>query len=151
MSLRRRLAWPQYRGEHVFSYIVRRQYQTTAAFVRLKSTGAFKRTRDNACAFEDRYHRGTTSSWTAAAVEQFDHRRRHLGDNYVYRCERAGHGYRPSPLSPMSKPDALRGFRLRSGVWVIVATAVAVFVGSYSPDVGRRSSVGCTACLPGPS
>jgi len=36
-----------------------------------------------------------------------------------------------SLLSPMSKPDALRGFGFGSGVWVIVTTVVAVFVGSY--------------------
>ncbi|MDR5806442.1 YrzE family protein [Caballeronia sp. LZ001] len=36
-----------------------------------------------------------------------------------------------SLLSPMSKPDALQGFGFGSGVWVIVTTVIAVFVGSY--------------------
>ncbi|VXB34428.1 conserved membrane hypothetical protein [Burkholderia sp. 8Y] len=36
-----------------------------------------------------------------------------------------------SLLSPMSKPDALHGFGFGSGVWVIVTTVLAVFVGSY--------------------
>ncbi|WP_250511505.1 hypothetical protein [Caballeronia sp. GACF4] len=36
-----------------------------------------------------------------------------------------------SLLSPMSKPDALHGFGFGSGVWVIVTTVIAVFVGSY--------------------
>jgi MFS family permease len=36
-----------------------------------------------------------------------------------------------SLLSPMSKPDTLRGFGFGSGVWVIVTTVLAVFVGSY--------------------
>jgi len=36
-----------------------------------------------------------------------------------------------SLLSPMSKPDALRGFGFGSGVWVIITTVAAVFVGSY--------------------
>src|SRR4030095_7372376 len=36
-----------------------------------------------------------------------------------------------SLLSPMSKPDPLRGFGFGSGVWVIVTTVLAVFVGSY--------------------
>ncbi|WP_250536858.1 YrzE family protein [Caballeronia sp. AZ10_KS36] len=36
-----------------------------------------------------------------------------------------------SLLAPMSKPDALRGFGFGSGVWVIITTVLAVFVGSY--------------------
>jgi MFS family permease len=36
-----------------------------------------------------------------------------------------------SLLSPLSKPDPLHGFGLGSGIWVIVTTVVAVFVGSY--------------------
>jgi hypothetical protein len=36
-----------------------------------------------------------------------------------------------SLLAPMSKPDPLRGFGFGSGVWVIVTTVLAVFVGSY--------------------
>jgi len=36
-----------------------------------------------------------------------------------------------SLLAPMSKPDALHGFGFGSGVWVIVTTVLAVFVGSY--------------------
>ncbi|WP_250477475.1 YrzE family protein [Caballeronia sp. INML1] len=36
-----------------------------------------------------------------------------------------------SLLSPMSKPDPLHGFGFGSGVWVIVTTVLAVFVGSY--------------------
>ncbi|WP_244818070.1 YrzE family protein [Caballeronia sp. Lep1P3] len=36
-----------------------------------------------------------------------------------------------SLLSPMSKPDTLRGFGFGSGVWVIVTTVLAVFIGSY--------------------
>ncbi|MEC5409367.1 hypothetical protein VOM14_27860 [Paraburkholderia sp. MPAMCS5] len=36
-----------------------------------------------------------------------------------------------SLISPMSKPDTLRGFGFGSGVWVIVTTVLAVFVGSY--------------------
>ncbi|GAB5097643.1 YrzE family protein [Caballeronia sp. HLA56] len=36
-----------------------------------------------------------------------------------------------SLVSPMSKPDALHGFGFGSGVWVIVTTVIAVFVGSY--------------------
>lgn len=36
-----------------------------------------------------------------------------------------------SLLSPMSKPDTLRGFGFGSGVWVIVTTVLAVFTGSY--------------------
>lgn len=36
-----------------------------------------------------------------------------------------------SLLAPMSKPDTLRGFGFGSGVWVIVTTVLAVFVGSY--------------------
>ncbi|MDR5777419.1 MULTISPECIES: YrzE family protein, partial [unclassified Caballeronia] len=36
-----------------------------------------------------------------------------------------------SLLSPMSKPDTLQGFGFGSGVWVIVTTVIAVFVGSY--------------------
>ncbi|SAK84731.1 hypothetical protein AWB77_04437 [Caballeronia fortuita] len=35
-----------------------------------------------------------------------------------------------SLLSPMSKPDPLHGFGFGSGVWVIVTTVLAVFVGS---------------------
>ncbi|MCC8392255.1 hypothetical protein LJ656_06605 [Paraburkholderia sp. MMS20-SJTR3] len=34
-------------------------------------------------------------------------------------------------ISPMSRPDTLRGFGFGSGVWVIVTTVLAVFVGSY--------------------
>ncbi|VXB58987.1 conserved membrane hypothetical protein [Burkholderia sp. 8Y] len=44
-----------------------------------------------------------------------------------------------SLLSPMSKPDALRGFGFGSGVWVIITTVLAVFVGSYY--AGRCSPV----------
>jgi hypothetical protein len=36
-----------------------------------------------------------------------------------------------SLLAPLSKPDPLHGFGLGSGIWVIVTTVVAVFVGSY--------------------
>jgi hypothetical protein len=36
-----------------------------------------------------------------------------------------------SLLAPMSKPDPLQGFGFGSGVWVIVTTVLAVFVGSY--------------------
>jgi hypothetical protein len=36
-----------------------------------------------------------------------------------------------SLLAPMSKPDVLRGFGFGSGVWVILTTVVAGFVGSY--------------------
>ncbi|MCG7404685.1 MULTISPECIES: YrzE family protein [Caballeronia] len=36
-----------------------------------------------------------------------------------------------SLLSPLSKPDTLHGFGFGSGVWVIVTTVLAVFVGSY--------------------
>ncbi|MDR5798032.1 YrzE family protein [Caballeronia sp. LZ008] len=36
-----------------------------------------------------------------------------------------------SLLSPISKPDPLHGFGFGSGVWVIVTTVLAVFVGSY--------------------
>jgi hypothetical protein len=36
-----------------------------------------------------------------------------------------------SLLSPMAKPDPLHGFGFGSGVWVIVTTVLAVFVGSY--------------------
>jgi MFS family permease len=36
-----------------------------------------------------------------------------------------------SLLSPMSRPDALHGFGFGSGIWVIVTTVLAVFVGSY--------------------
>ncbi|SAK83836.1 hypothetical protein AWB77_04331 [Caballeronia fortuita] len=36
-----------------------------------------------------------------------------------------------SLLSPMTKPDPLHGFGFGSGVWVIVTTVLAVFVGSY--------------------
>jgi MFS family permease len=36
-----------------------------------------------------------------------------------------------SLLAPMSKPDPLHGFGFGSGVWVIVTTVLAVFVGSY--------------------
>ena len=36
-----------------------------------------------------------------------------------------------SLLSPMSKPDPLHGFGFGPGVWVIVTTVLAVFVGSY--------------------
>ena len=36
-----------------------------------------------------------------------------------------------SLLAPMSRSDALKGFGFGSGVWVIVTTVVAVFIGSY--------------------
>ena len=36
-----------------------------------------------------------------------------------------------SLLSPLSRPDPLRGFGFGSGVWVIVTTVLAVFIGSY--------------------
>jgi MFS family permease len=36
-----------------------------------------------------------------------------------------------SLLAPLSKPDPLHGFGFGSGVWVIVTTVLAVFVGSY--------------------
>ena len=36
-----------------------------------------------------------------------------------------------SLLSPLSHPNPLRGFGFGSGVWVIVTTVLAVFVGSY--------------------
>jgi hypothetical protein len=36
-----------------------------------------------------------------------------------------------SLLSPLSKADTLRGFGFGSGVWVIVTTVLAVFIGSY--------------------
>lgn len=36
-----------------------------------------------------------------------------------------------SLLAPMSRPDTLRGFGFGSGVWVIVTTVLAVFIGSY--------------------
>ncbi|AET94879.1 hypothetical protein [Caballeronia cordobensis] len=36
-----------------------------------------------------------------------------------------------SLLSPLSKPNPLHGFSFGSGVWVIVTTVLAVFVGSY--------------------
>jgi hypothetical protein len=36
-----------------------------------------------------------------------------------------------SLLAPMSKPDVLRGFGFGSGVWVLLTTVVAGFVGSY--------------------
>jgi MFS family permease len=36
-----------------------------------------------------------------------------------------------SLLSPLSKTDTLRGFGFGSGVWVIVTTVLAVFIGSY--------------------
>jgi hypothetical protein len=36
-----------------------------------------------------------------------------------------------SLLSPLSQPNPLRGFGFGSGVWVIVTTVLAVFVGSY--------------------
>jgi len=36
-----------------------------------------------------------------------------------------------SLLSPLSRPDPLHGFGFGSGVWVIVTTVLAVFVGSY--------------------
>lgn len=36
-----------------------------------------------------------------------------------------------SMLSPLSRPDTLHGFGFGSGVWVIVTTVLAVFVGSY--------------------
>ncbi|WOD14962.1 YrzE family protein [Paraburkholderia kirstenboschensis] len=36
-----------------------------------------------------------------------------------------------SLLAPMSKPDPLQGFGFGSGVWVIITTVLAVFVGSY--------------------
>ncbi|SAK56880.1 hypothetical protein AWB76_02369 [Caballeronia temeraria] len=36
-----------------------------------------------------------------------------------------------SLLAPMSKPDPLHGFGFGSGVWVIVTTVLAVFIGSY--------------------
>jgi MFS family permease len=36
-----------------------------------------------------------------------------------------------SLLSPLSKPDPLHGFGFGSGVWIIVTTVLAVFVGSY--------------------
>jgi hypothetical protein len=42
-------------------------------------------------------------------------------------------------ISPMSRPDTLRGFGFGSGVWVIVTTVLAVFVGSYY--AGRCASV----------
>jgi hypothetical protein len=42
-------------------------------------------------------------------------------------------------ISPMSKPDTLGGFGFGSGVWVIVTTVLAVFVGSYY--AGRCASV----------
>lgn len=36
-----------------------------------------------------------------------------------------------SLLSPLSQSNSLHGFRFGSGVWVILTTVVAVFVGSY--------------------
>jgi hypothetical protein len=36
-----------------------------------------------------------------------------------------------SLVSPLSRPDPLHGFGFGSGVWVIVTTVLAVFVGSY--------------------
>jgi MFS family permease len=36
-----------------------------------------------------------------------------------------------SLLYPLSRPDPLRGFGFGSGVWVIVTTVLAVFIGSY--------------------
>lgn len=36
-----------------------------------------------------------------------------------------------SLLSPMSRPNPLQGFGFGSGVWVIVTTVTAVFIGSY--------------------
>jgi hypothetical protein len=36
-----------------------------------------------------------------------------------------------SLLSPLSRPDPLHGFGFGSGIWVIVTTVVAVFIGSY--------------------
>ncbi|WP_062643784.1 YrzE family protein [Caballeronia arationis] len=36
-----------------------------------------------------------------------------------------------SMLSPLSRPDPLHGFGFGSGIWVIVTTVVAVFIGSY--------------------
>jgi MFS family permease len=36
-----------------------------------------------------------------------------------------------SLLSPLSRPNPLHGFGFGSGIWVIVTTVVAVFVGSY--------------------
>lgn len=36
-----------------------------------------------------------------------------------------------SLLAPLSRPDPLQGFGFGSGVWVIVTTVIAVFVGSY--------------------
>jgi len=36
-----------------------------------------------------------------------------------------------SLLSPLSRPDPLHGFGFGSGVWVIVTTVLAVFIGSY--------------------
>jgi hypothetical protein len=36
-----------------------------------------------------------------------------------------------SLLAPLSRPDPLHGFGFGSGVWVIVTTVLAVFIGSY--------------------
>jgi MFS family permease len=36
-----------------------------------------------------------------------------------------------SLLSPLAKADTLRGFGFGSGIWVIVTTVLAVFIGSY--------------------
>ncbi|MEZ0605664.1 YrzE family protein [Paraburkholderia sp. IW21] len=36
-----------------------------------------------------------------------------------------------SLLSPLSRPNPLHGFGFGSGVWIIVTTVIAVFVGSY--------------------
>jgi hypothetical protein len=36
-----------------------------------------------------------------------------------------------SILSPMSQPNPMEGFGLGSGVWMLVTTVVAVFIGSY--------------------
>jgi hypothetical protein len=36
-----------------------------------------------------------------------------------------------SRLSPLSQPHPLHGFDFGSGIWVILTTVVAVFVGSY--------------------
>jgi MFS family permease len=36
-----------------------------------------------------------------------------------------------SLLAPLSKPDTMHGFGFGSGVWVIVTTVLAVFIGSY--------------------
>lgn len=41
-------------------------------------------------------------------------------------------------LAPLSKPHPLQGFGLGSGVWMIVTTVLAVFIGPYPPSSRLR-------------